>query len=444
MVLEPGEAQRARSVEGVERRKQVRMAAIASVVGTSIEWYDYFLFGTAAAVVFPDVFFPSSTHYAGTLSSFATYAVGFAARPVGAAIFGHWGDRLGRKATLIVTLLLMGVASALIGVLPGTASIGVAAPIILVVLRILQGIAVGGEWSGSVLLSMEWGNKKRRGLMASWPQIGVPIGLLLGTVAMSLLARTSGDAFKDWGWRIPFLFSLVLVAVGLWVRLRVLESPLFAEVVEQKKVAKVPVADVLRRHPKEIALSALVRCSEQLPFYILTTFALTYIVEDAGRTKTFALNAIAAAAALELILIPVFGNLSDTLGRKRVYAFGSIALAIVAFPYFALLNTGVGVVVFITVMVAAIPHSIQYGPQASLIAEVFPTNLRYGGAGIGYQLSSVFAGGPAPLLATWLLHDFGWWAISIVMVLSSVITLTALALLPNRSRVDIADEAAYA
>jgi metabolite-proton symporter len=444
MVLEPGEARRARSLDEVERGKQIRMASIASVVGTSIEWYDYFLFGTAAAVVFPEVFFPSSTHYAGTLSSFATYAVGFAARPVGAAIFGHWGDRLGRKATLIVTLLLMGVASALIGVLPGTATIGIAAPIILVVLRILQGIAVGGEWSGSVLLSMEWGNKKRRGLMASWPQIGVPIGLLLGTVAMSLLARTSGDAFKDWGWRIPFLFSLVLVGIGLWVRLRVLESPLFAEVVEQKKVAKVPVADVIKRHPKEIVLSSLVRASEQMPFYILTTFALTYIVEDADQTKNFALNAIAAAAALELILIPVFGNLSDTLGRKRVYAIGSMALAIVAFPYFALLNTGVGIVVFLTVMVAAIPHAIQYGPQASLIAEVFPTKLRYGGAGIGYQLSSVFAGGPAPLLATWLLHDFGWWAISIVMVLSSVITLTALALLPNRSRIDIADEAAYA
>ena len=444
MVLEPDEARRAQTVDETERGKQRRMAAIASVVGTSIEWYDYFLFGTAAAVVFPEVFFPSSTHYAGTLSSFATYAVGFAARPVGAAIFGHWGDRLGRKATLIITLLLMGVASALIGLLPSTDSIGIAAPIILVVLRIAQGIAVGGEWSGSVLLSMEWGNKKRRGLMASWPQIGVPIGLLLGTVAMSLLARTSGDAFKDWGWRVPFLFSLVLIAIGLWVRLRVLETPMFAKLVERQEVSKVPVLEVVKRHPKEIVLSALVRCSEQLPFYILTTFALTYIVEDADQTKNFALNAIAAAAAVELVLIPVFGNLSDTLGRKRVYAAGSIALGLVAFPYFALLNTGTGIVVFLTVIVCAIPHAIQYGPQASLIAEVFPTKLRYGGAGIGYQLSSVFAGGPAPLLATWLLHDFGWWAISVLMVLLSVLTLTAIALLPNRSQIDIADEAAYA
>lgn len=444
MVLEPGEARRVRTADETERRAQIRMASIASVVGTSIEWYDYFLFGTAAAVVFPEVFFPSSTHYAGTLSSFATYAVGFAARPVGAAIFGHWGDRLGRKATLIVTLLLMGIASALIGVLPGTGSIGVAAPIILVVLRILQGIAVGGEWSGSVLLSMEWGNKKRRGLMASWPQMGVPIGLILGTVAMSLLASTSGNAFKDWGWRIPFLFSLVLVAIGLFVRLRVMESPLFAEVVENENVAKVPVVEVIKRHPKEIVLSSLVRASEQFPFYLLTTFALTYIVEDAGQTKNFALDAIAVAAAVELVLIPYFGNLSDSVGRKRVYAAGSIALAVVAFPYFLLLNTGVGVVVFLTVIVAAIPHAIQYGPQSSLIAESFPTKLRYGGAGIGYQLSSVFAGGPAPLLATYLLHHFGWGAISGVMVLSSVITLIALRLLPNRTNVDIADEAAYA
>jgi MFS family permease len=443
MVLEPGEARRARTADEDERGAQIRMAAIASVVGTSIEWYDYFLFGTAAAVVFPEVFFPSSTHYAGTLSSFATYAVGFAARPVGAAIFGHWGDRLGRKATLIVTLLLMGIGSALIGILPGTGSIGIAAPIILVVLRIVQGIAVGGEWSGSVLLSMEWGNKKRRGLMASWPQIGVPIGLILGTVAMSLLASASGDAFKDWGWRIPFLFSLVLVAIGLFVRLRVMESPLFAEVVEKENVAKVPVAEVIKRHPKEIVLSALVRSSEQFPFYLLTTFALTYIVDDAGQTKNFALDAIAVAAVVELILIPYFGNLSDSVGRKRVYAVGSIALAVVAFPYFALLNTGIGVVVFLTVVVAAIPHAIQYGPQSSLIAEVFPTKLRYGGAGIGYQLSSVFAGGPAPLLATWLLHNWGWGAISSVMVLSSVITLIAIKLLPDRAQVDIADEAAY-
>ncbi len=444
MVLEPDEARRARSVDEAERGSQVRMAAIASVVGTSIEWYDFFLYNTAAAVVFKDVFFPSSSDYAGTLESFATYAIGFAARPVGAAIFGHWGDRLGRKATLIVTLVLMGVSSALIGLLPGTNSIGITAPILLVVLRLLQGIAVGGEWSGSVLLSMEWGNPKRRGLMASWPQIGVPIGLIIGTVAMSSVATASGDAFKEWGWRIPFLFSLVLVGIGLWVRLRVMETPLFAEAVEEQKISKVPVKDVIKRHPKEILLSAFLRCSEQMPFYIFTSFALTYIVKEGGQGKSFALNAVAVAAALELILIPTFGNLSDTLGRKRVYAAGAIVMGLIAFPYFALINTGVAVVVFLTVVLAQVPHSMQYGPQAALIAEVFPTKLRYGGAGIGYQLASVIAGGPAPLLATWLLHDFGWGAISAMMVLASVLTLIATALLPDRSKADFTDDAVYA
>ncbi|MFL6052454.1 MAG: MFS transporter [Actinoallomurus sp.] len=444
MVLGPEEAHDARSAAETERGSQVRKAALAAIVGTSIEWYDFFLYNTAAAVVFKDVFFPKSTDYVGTLSSFATYAVGFAARPIGAAIFGHWGDRLGRKATLIVTLLLMGVSSALIGVLPGTGTIGVAAPILLVALRVLQGIAVGGEWSGSVLLSMEWGNPRRRGLMASWPQIGVPIGLILGTVAMSSVATASGDAFKQWGWRIPFLFSLVLVAIGLWVRLRVMETPMFAKVVERREVAKVPVLEVIRRHPKEILLSALLRCSEQMPFYIFTSFALTYIVDHAKLSKTFALNAVAVAAALELVLIPTFGHLSDTMSRKRVYAMGALLLAVIAFPYFALINTAIPAVVFLTVVLAQVPHSMQYGPQASLIAEVFPTKLRYGGAGIGYQLASVIAGGPAPLLATWLLHDYGWWAISFAMVVAAVLTLAATALLPDRSRVDLTEDAAYA
>jgi metabolite-proton symporter len=444
MVLEPDEARRARSLDDTERAGQVRMAALASVVGTSIEWYDFFLYNTAAAVVFKDVFFPSSSDYAGTLSSFATYAVGFAARPVGAAIFGHWGDRLGRKATLIVTLVLMGLSSALIGLLPGTHSIGVTAPILLVLLRVLQGIAVGGEWSGSVLLSMEWGDRRRRGLMASWPQMGVPVGLLLGTVAMSSVASANSEAFKHWAWRLPFLFSLVLVAIGLWVRLRVMETPLFAEVVQKNQVAKVPVAEVVRRHPKEIVLSALLRCSEQAPFYIFTSFALTYMEKHAGRSNTFALNAVAAAAVVALVVIPAAGHLSDSIGRKRVYAAGALLTAVIAFPYFALINTGIGVVIFLTVMLAEVPHAVQYGPQASLIAEVFPTKLRYGGAGIGYQLASVIAGGPAPLLATWLLHDYGWWAISLMIVFAAVLTLIATALLPDRSRIDITDDAAYA
>jgi metabolite-proton symporter len=444
MVLDPGEARRAQSLATPDHQAQVRRAVLASIVGTSIEWYDFFLYGTAAAIVFPHVFFPGSSTYSGTLESFATYAVGFAARPVGAAIFGHWGDRLGRKAMLIVTLVMMGVASALVGVLPGAASIGIAAPILLVVLRLLQGIAVGGEWSGSVLLSMEWGDQRRRGLMASWPQIGVPVGLLLGTGAMTAIALSAPAAFAAWAWRIPFLASLILVGIGLWVRLRVLESPMFARLVEQKQVAKVPVAEVIRRHPREIVLSALVRVSEQAPFYILTSFALTYIHEDLGKSQGLALLAVSAAGAVELFLIPVFGNLSDRVGRKRVYALGASAMAIVAFPYFALINTGMAVVIVATAAVAQIAHAMQYGPQAALIAENFPTGLRFGGAGIGYQLASVVAGGPAPLIATWLLHDFGWQAISGYVVLAAVVSLVAIALLPDRSKADITEAAPYA
>ena len=438
MVLQPEEAGHARSVDESGRKRQVRLAAVASVVGTSIEWYDFFLYGTAAAIVFPAVFFPKSSPYAGTLESFATYAVGFAARPVGAAIFGHWGDRIGRKATLIITLLMMGLASALVGVLPGTATIGIAAPILLVVLRLLQGLAVGGEWSGSVLLSMEWGKQRRRGLMASWPQMGVPIGLLLGTGAMTAIALSYPDAFKAWAWRIPFLASLLLVAIGLWVRLKVLETPLFAQLVEKRTVAKVPVVEVIRRYPKEIVLSALLRMSEQAPFYLYTAFALAYIKDHLHQTEGLGLAAVTVGGALELFLIPVFGNLSDRLGRRRVYATGAVLTGVVAFPFFVLLNSGAAGLIILGVALIAIPHAIQYGPQSSYIAENFPTGLAYAGSGLGYQAASLIAGGPAPLLATWMLVSFGWQAISVYIIACAILTLIAVALLPDRSRVSLA------
>ena len=437
MTLQPEEAQHSTSVDQQSRNRQVRLAAVASIVGTSIEWYDFFLYGTAAAIVFPAVFFPKSSSYSGTLASFATYAVGFAARPVGAAIFGHWGDRLGRKATLIVTLLLMGIGSALVGALPGTVSIGIAAPILLVVLRVVQGIAVGGEWSGSVLLSMEWGKQNRRGLMASWPQIGVPIGLLLGTGAMTAIALSAEGAFKAWAWRIPFLASLVLVAIGLWVRLKVMETPLFAEIVKKRSVAKIPVVEVARRYPREVVLSALLRMSEQAPFYIYTTFALAYIKEHLHKTEAVGLTAVTVAAAVELILIPTCGHLSDQLGRKRVYATGTVLMAVVAFPFFLLLNTGTMGLIVLGVAIIAVPHAMQYGPQASYIAENFPTGLAYGGSGLGYQAASLIAGGPAPLLATWMLPNFGWQAISVYIVACTFLTGAAVVLLPDRSRASV-------
>ena len=448
MTLDPNQAERAREVaQTPERRRQVRKAALASTVGTTIEWYDYFLYGTAAALVFPDVFFPNASHYVGTLESFATYFVGFAARPIGAALFGHWGDRIGRKATLIVTLLLMGLSTMLIGLLPGAASWGNAAPLMLIVLRLLQGVAVGGEWSGSVLLSMEWGDQKRRGLMGSWPQLGVASGLILGTGFLTLVSTSTGEeAFVSWGWRIPFLCSFVLVAIGLYIRLQILETPMFAKLVKEKTVKKAPVLEVIKNHPKEIVLSALLRMSEQMPFYVVTAFVLAYLTDDQhGYSTNFVLVGTLIAAAVEFVLLPVFGHLSDTVGRKRIYMTGAAIMGVWGFVYFAMLDSGVSWLVFLALCLGLIPHAMQYGPQASLIAESFPTSLRYGGAGLGYQLASVVAGGPAALVATYLIHQFGTgYAVAAYIFVAALITLAACAALKDYSRADIEDEATYA
>ncbi|HVQ48998.1 MAG TPA: MFS transporter [Mycobacterium sp.] len=427
------------------QRVQVRRAALASAIGTTIEWYDFFLYNTAAALVFPHLFFPASSAYAGAMQSFATYFVGFAARPIGAAIFGHWGDRIGRKTTLIITLLVMGIASAVIGILPGTEAIGVAAPLLLVALRVLQGIAVGGEWSGSVLLTMEWGDQKRRGLLGSFAQIGVPVGLVLGTGGMTLLSATmSDDTFNSWGWRVPFLASLVLVAVGLVIRLKILETPMFAKVVEQGKTASAPVAEAIRRHWREILLSAGVRFAEQMPFYLFTTFVLIYVVQRHHYSKTFVLTAVLVGATVELAAIPLFSHLSDRIGRKRVYLSGAVIAGLYAFPYFAVLTYGGRVLIFIAIVLSMVVHAMMYGPQAALIGESFPTHLRYGGAGLGYQLASVFAGGPAPLVATWLLHETGTpYSISVYIVVAAVITVVCCRAMPDRSRVNIDDAAVY-
>jgi metabolite-proton symporter len=436
---------RTTQADPASQRTQVRRAAYASAIGTTIEWYDFFLYNTAAALVFPHLFFPESSAYAGAMQSFATYFVGFAARPIGAAIFGHWGDRIGRKTTLIITLLVMGIASAIIGILPGTATIGVAAPLLLVTLRVLQGIAVGGEWSGSVLLTMEWGDQKRRGLLGSFAQIGVPVGLVLGTGGMTLLSATMSDeSFNSWGWRVPFLASLVLVVVGLVIRLRILETPMFARVLNQGKTATTPVAEVIRRHWREILLSAGVRFAEQMPFYLFTTFVLTYVVQRHNYSKTFVLAAVLVGATVELAAIPYFSHLSDRIGRKRVYMTGAIIAGVFAFPYFAVLAYGGQVMIFIVIVLSMIVHAMMYGPQAALIGESFPTHLRYGGAGLGYQLASVFAGGPAPLIATWLLHETGTpFSVSIYIIVAAVVTVLCCLALADRSRANIDDDAVY-
>jgi metabolite-proton symporter len=413
---------------------QRRRAVMAATVGTTIEWYDFFLYGTMAALVFPKVFFPGGSAYSGILASFAVQFVGFGARPIGAAIFGHYGDRIGRKSTLISTLMLMGIATFLMGLLPGRATWGLAAPILLVVLRILQGIGVGGEWGGSVLLSMEWGSQRRRGFFASWPQLGVPLGLLLSTGIVKLIqGNTSEDDFDSWGWRIPFLLSIVLVGIGLYVRLRVLESPAFAEVKKRETVHRMPVWEVIKTQPREILTSAFVRMSEQAPFYLFITFVLTYGTKQLGLPRGDLLNYTLVAAALGLITVPLAGHVSDLVGRRRVYAIGIAGTAIFAFPYFGLLNTKTAGLVLLAIVLSLVVHDVQYGPQAALIAESFGTNLRYSGAGIGYQLASVIAGGPAPLIAAAILDHTGsstW--ISIYIIGCCVFSAVALWLMPRR------------
>src|SRR6266702_4219284 len=388
-------------------------AVVASTVGTTVEWYDFFLYGTAAAPVFPDVFFPSSTLGVGVLLPFGTQAVGFGARPVGAIIFGHFGDRVGRKATLIATLMLMGIATALMSVVPSYSAIGVSAPVLLITLRILQGIGVGGEWGGSVLLSMEWGTQRRRGFWASWPQVGVPIGLLLSTGMIKLFGHIAGSGFDTWGWRVPFALSLVLVVIGLYVRL--------------------PVWQVIREQPLEVATSAFVRMSEQAPFYLFVTFILSYGTDHLGLSKDSLLNDTLVAAALGLVSIPLFGHLSDRIGRRRMYGIGIVCIAAFAFPYYGLLNTKSSGLILLAVVLSLVFHDMQYGPQASLIAETFGPATRYSGAGLGYQLASVIAGGPAPLIAAAIVDatNSSTW-VSVYMIGCAVLAMGALLLMPRR------------
>ncbi|GAA5190849.1 MFS transporter [Rugosimonospora acidiphila] len=411
-----------------------RRAVIASTVGTTIEWYDFFLYNTAASLIFPALFFPKQAAFTGILLSFGTQFVGFAARPVGAAIFGHFGDRIGRKSMLITTLLLMGISTFLIGVLPTYHTIGYGGPILLTLLRVGQGIGVGGEWGGSVLLSMEWGARRRRGLMASWPQLGVPLGLVLSTGMVRLMTSWAGDSFDSWGWRIPFLLSAVLIGIGLYVRLRVLESPEFAALRDRAVVLAQPLIEVVRRQWRAILASAFVRMSEQAPFYLFTSFVLTYGTTHLGLVRDDLLNDVLIAATIGLVTVPLFGFLSDRFDRRAVYGVGILGTAAFAFPYFGLLDSKQAALCLVAIVVSLVFHDMQYGPQAALIAERFGPNVRYSGAGLGYQLASVIAGGPAPLIAARILENTGssdgiaWYIVG-----CCVVSAAALLLMPARA-----------
>lgn len=397
----------------------------ASFIGTSIEWYDYYIFGTAAALAFGPLFYPKFDPLTGTLASFATFAVGFAARPIGAAVIGHYGDRIGRKYSLVATLLIMGGATVLIGLLPTYDTIGVWAPILLTVLRVLQGIGVGGEWGGSVLMAMEWGHRRQRGLMAAWPQAGVPIGLAVGTFVVWAFA---GPDFLNGGWRWPFIASIVLIAIGLFVRLTVLESPAFAAVRSSGSVAKLPLVDTFKYQWRDVLKALFVRTAEQAPFYLFTSFVLVYGTQQLKLERADLLLYLIVAALIGIVSVPFFGWLSDVLGRRLVYGAGVVLTGLYAFPYFALLDTRVGGLVILGMILGLVVHDMMYGPQAALISESFGTGIRYTGAGLGYQLASITAGGPAPLIATAVLAGTGgtFW-ISIYIIACAVVSLIALA-----------------
>ena len=416
-----------------------------------------------ATLVFPKVFFPASDQLVGTLLSLFTFLVGFSARPFGGALFGHLGDRIGRKSKLIATLLLMGLSTLAIGFLPGYTAIGVAAPLILVVLRLGQGLGVGGEWGGSVLLALEYGHKSHRGFWASWPQMGVPIGLILSTVIVNIIQSATGASFGDWAWRIPFYISALLIIVGLYIRLRILETPLFTAVKEQKREASAPIIEAFRHSTPEILLSAGARFVEQAPFYLFSTFVITYGVDKLHADKTLILNGITIAAVVELFTIPLFGSLSDRFGRRMWYLIGCVLMAIFAFPYFLLMNTASPVPLVLAIVLSlAFFHAWVYGPQAALIAERFGTRSRYSGASLGYQLAAPFAGGLAPIIALLLLNgktslaalglskvvvNLGgagsWQAVSVYIIILAVISFASVLGLKELTQADISNTEAY-
>ncbi|MGY8674185.1 MAG: MFS transporter [Verrucomicrobiia bacterium] len=406
----------------------VRRVVLASFVGTTIEWYDFFIYGTAAALVFGKLFFPSDNDFIGTMAAYGSFAIGFFARPIGGIVFGHYGDRIGRKAMLVTTLMMMGLATFLIGVLPTYESIGIAAPILLVLLRLVQGFGVGGEWGGAVLMAVEHGHAGRRGFYGSCVQMGVPVGLLLATGVFSIFSSMPEEDFLSWGWRVPFLLGIVLLAVGMFIRLRIVESPLFAKAKKETGVAKLPILEVITRYRKNVLLAMGARFAENACFYIFSIFVLSYVVNQLGLSKQVALTGVWIAAAVQIFAIPLFGILSDKVGRRPVYMGGAIFMALFAFPFFWLVETKINACIWLAIVLGLVGHAAMYGPQAAFFSELFGTRVRYSGASIGYQLASPFAGGIAPLIATALLQWSGdrSWPVSVYLIGTTLITLTAI------------------
>jgi len=405
----------------------IRLVALASLIGTSIEWYDFFLYNTAAALVFNKLFFPTFDPFAGTMLAFATYAVGFAARPIGAIVIGHYGDKVGRRSMLVLTLMMMGIATVCVGLLPTYASIGIWASVLLVVLRLVQGFGVGGQWGGAVLMTVEHAPAGKRGFYGSWPQIGVPAGLLTSTIVFRLFLRgLPADQFMAWGWRVPFLLSIVLVGIGLLIRMKILETPSFTKIKDTHSVARQPVVEVLRKYPKQVLQAAGARCAENGAFYIYSAFMLVYATQHAHIDSDVALLGIMIASACEFIAVPAYGALTDRIGRRPVYMFGAIMTAVLAFPLFWLFDTqSTPLVILALLLVFLCSHAPMYAPQGAFFSELFGTSVRYSGASLGAQLSAAVAGGFSPLIATALLPRYGPNAIALYIILMAIITIVA-------------------
>ena len=408
----------------------------ASLIGSSIEWFDYFLYGTVAALVFNQLFFPAEDPAVGTMLAFASFALSFFIRPFGGIIFSHIGDRIGRKKTLVLTLGLMGGATVLMGLLPTYQAIGIAAPILMVLLRLVQGLGIGGEWGGAMLLAVEYAPKERRGFFGSVPQMGVTIGMLLATLALTVMSMLPDDVFLSWGWRVPFVLSAVLVFVGLWIRKGIDETPSFKKNQEAGNVVAVPLLETLKHHKREVLIAVGAKFVETAPFYIMSTFIVYYATKELGFSRTQALNAVTVATVVTTLLIPLMGALSDRIGRKTVYIAGVLMMMAYAFPYFWLLQTrSFSMLILATVIGLGVIWAPTTAVLGTMFSEIFKSNVRYTGITLGYQIGAALAGGTAPLVATFLLAKFehSYVPIALYIIFTGLVSLVAIAAVSERS-----------
>ncbi len=434
----------AAAAAGEQGTSSIQKVAFASAIGCVIEWYDFFLYGVVAGLVFNKLFFPQSDPIVGTLLAYATFAIGFIARPLGGIIFGHYGDRLGRKTILVLTLIIMGVATFAIGLVPSYATIGVWAPILLVILRIMQGIGIGGEWGGAVLMAVEHSPDEKRGFYGSWPQVGVPAGLALSTGVVALISLLPEDQFLAWGWRSAFLFSAVLVFIGIYIRTQIYETPAFKKVLATQSHVAVPFVEMFRSHTKEVFQGLGARYIEGVGFNLYGVFIITYLTKYLNLPRTEALVGVMICAVISVFAIPFFGQLSDKIGRTRTFMMGALITGILVFPAFWMMNHSGGsrFLIYLALIVPfGIVYPMVYGPQAALFSELFSTRVRYTGVSFVYQFSGIFASGLTPLIATYLLEKNGGqpWLVCGYVVIVSIISIVAVSTMRDRTRQSIAD-----